>query len=94
MTPTLVIAFVWDAILQIASRFIGVFLSMSLSVAHGSGGRIEGKVSDPKGASIVGAAITVIDPINDQKFTNYDGTPSPDWITRWPVSTPAETAHS
>jgi hypothetical protein len=46
-----------------------VFLSMSLSVAHGSGGRIEGKVSDPKGASIVGAAITVIDPINDQKFT-------------------------
>src|SRR6266478_4099419 len=46
-----------------------VFLSMSLSVAHGSGGRIEGKVSDPKGAGIVGAAITVIDPINDQKFT-------------------------
>ncbi len=46
-----------------------VCLSMSLSVAHGSGGRIEGKVSDPKGAGIVGAAITVIDPINNQKFT-------------------------
>ena len=45
-------------------------------VAHGAGGRIEGKVTDPKGAVVIGAAITVTDPISNQTFaaiTDNDG---------------------
>lgn len=34
-----------------------------------AGGRIEGKVTDSKGASVEGAAVTVTDPVNDQKFS-------------------------
>ena len=44
-------------------------LSISLTVAHGSGGRIEGKVTDPKGAAIAGASVTISDEVNIQKFT-------------------------
>jgi len=36
---------------------------------HSSGGRIEGKITDPKGAAIVGARITVTDDINTQRYT-------------------------
>jgi hypothetical protein len=38
-------------------------------IAYSAGGRIEGKVTDPKGAVIVGAAITVTDPMGNLKFT-------------------------
>jgi hypothetical protein len=34
-----------------------------------AGGRIEGKVTDPKGAAVVGAAVTVTDPETNQTFT-------------------------
>ena len=38
-------------------------------VAGASGGRIEGKVTDPKGAAIVGAAITIIEEATGQSYT-------------------------
>jgi hypothetical protein len=37
-------------------------------IVHGAGGRMEGKVTDPKGAAVSGAAITVSDPISNQTF--------------------------
>src|SRR5262245_49799110 len=44
-------------------------LSLIFAVTHASGGTIEGRVTDPKGAVVVGAAITVTDPLNNQTFT-------------------------
>jgi hypothetical protein len=38
-------------------------------VVLGAGGRIEGKITDAKGAPIAGATITVTDPANNQTFT-------------------------
>ncbi len=38
-------------------------------LVRASGGRIEGKVTDPKGAAVVGAAVTVTDPETNQTFT-------------------------
>jgi hypothetical protein len=38
-------------------------------IVSASGGRIEGKVTDPKGAAVVGAAVTVVDPETNQTFT-------------------------
>lgn len=38
-------------------------------VAHSAGGSIEGKVTDPKGAAVVGASVTVSDEANSQRFT-------------------------
>ncbi|MDX6531654.1 MAG: hypothetical protein QOH41_3944 [Blastocatellia bacterium] len=43
-------------------------LAMPLTTAQGAGGSIEGKVTDPKGASVVGARITVTDPATGQEF--------------------------
>jgi hypothetical protein len=40
-----------------------------LIVAHGAGGRIEGKVTDPKGAAVVGASVTITDDANNRRFT-------------------------
>ena len=40
----------------------------ALVVTYGAGGEITGKVTDPKGAAVVGATITVIDS-SDKKFT-------------------------
>lgn len=45
----------------------GLFLPSFTTWA--AGGRIEGKITDPKGAAIVGARITVSDPANNQTFT-------------------------
>jgi hypothetical protein len=45
---------------------IALFLAstaLPLIVVHGAGGRIEGKVTDPKGAVIVGATVTVTNPV-------------------------------
>jgi hypothetical protein len=44
------------------------FVATPLLVVHGAGGRIEGKVSDPKGAAVVGAAVTVTDEINNRRY--------------------------
>lgn len=44
-------------------------LTLPAAVVHSAGGRIEGKVTDTKGAAVVGAAVTVTDPISNQKFT-------------------------
>jgi hypothetical protein len=44
-------------------------LAMPPMIVHSAGGLIEGKVTDPKGASVVGARVTVTDPATDQKFT-------------------------
>lgn len=40
-----------------------------LARVSGAGGRIEGRVTDPKGAIVVGATVTVTDPITNQSFT-------------------------
>ncbi len=44
-------------------------LATPLLIVHSAGGRIEGKVTDPKGAVIVGATVIVTDPITNQTFT-------------------------
>ncbi|MDX6382920.1 MAG: hypothetical protein QOK48_493, partial [Blastocatellia bacterium] len=44
-------------------------LAMPAMIVHSAGGRIEGRVTDPKGAVVVGATVTVIDPATDQKLT-------------------------
>lgn len=44
-------------------------LTVSLIVAHSAGGGIEGKVTDPKGAVVVGASVTISDEEGQQKFT-------------------------
>jgi Carboxypeptidase regulatory-like domain/Peptidase family M1 domain len=44
-------------------------VSVPWFAAHAAGGRIEGKVTDPKGAIVVGAAVTVTDTDTNQTFT-------------------------
>lgn len=44
-------------------------LIFPLFLVRASGGRIAGKVTDPKGAAVVGAAVTVTDPETNQTFT-------------------------
>ena len=48
---------------------LATLLSTSLFVAHAAGGRIEGKVIDPKGAAIPAAAVTITNQITKQDFT-------------------------
>ena len=43
--------------------------TLSLNVVQAAGGRIEGRVTDPKGATVAGAAITATDPLNNQNFS-------------------------
>ena len=43
-------------------------LTPPLVLVHGAGGRIEGRITDPKGAVIVGATVSVTDPITSQSF--------------------------
>jgi len=45
-----------------------VLLALPLIIAHGAGGRIEGRVTDPKGAAVAGAIVTVTDPVSNQNF--------------------------
>jgi hypothetical protein len=45
------------------------FLATPLVIVFGAGGRIEGKVTDPKGAIVVGATVTVTDPATNKTFT-------------------------
>src|SRR5260370_23345390 len=44
------------------------FAALPFVAAHGAGGRIEGKVTDPKGAVVSGATVTVTDPVSNQTF--------------------------
>jgi hypothetical protein len=45
----------------IVSLSLGL-LALPLTIAHSAGGRIEGKVTNPKGAVVVGATVTVTNP--------------------------------
>ena len=44
-------------------------LAIPLAIVHSAGGRIEGKVVDPKGAIVAGATVTVTDPATNQTYT-------------------------
>lgn len=44
-------------------------LSIPLFVAYGAGGRIEGKIADPKGAAITAATVTITNQTTGQDFT-------------------------
>ena len=46
-----------------------IVLSVPFLVAGAAGGRIEGKISDPKGAAIPGATVTATNQTNNQDFT-------------------------
>jgi hypothetical protein len=51
---------------------IAILLTMLMAPfvrAHGAGGHIEGKVTDPKGAIVVGATVTLTDSSTSQVFT-------------------------
>ena len=45
------------------------FIALPFAVVHGAGGRIEGKVTDQKGAVVSGAAVTVTDPVSNKTFS-------------------------
>jgi Carboxypeptidase regulatory-like domain/Peptidase family M1 domain len=45
-----------------------VFVALSLSLARAAGGSVEGKVTDPKGAVVVGAAVTLAHTETNQTF--------------------------
>jgi hypothetical protein len=57
--------FVWTALFAAVITLV----VLPLTLVDAAGGRIEGRVTDPKGAVVVGAAITVTDPISNQTFT-------------------------
>ena len=42
---------------------------LPLSIANAAGGRLAGKVTDPKGATVAGATVTLTDPLTNQTFT-------------------------
>lgn len=44
-------------------------LSIPLLIAYAAGGRIEGKITDPKGAAVANAAVTVTNEATKQEFT-------------------------
>ncbi|HEX3249814.1 MAG TPA: carboxypeptidase regulatory-like domain-containing protein [Pyrinomonadaceae bacterium] len=53
---------------ELSLLLLAVLLSTSFFTAHAAGGRVEGKVTDPKGAAIPGAAVTVTNQITKQDF--------------------------
>ena len=55
--------------LPITMLVVLAVLMLPLFLVRAAGGRIEGKITDPKGAAIVGAAIRGTDPANNQTFT-------------------------
>ena len=55
-------------LLAFAVILVLAVLAIPATVVWSAGGRIEGKVTDPKGAAVAGATITVTDPTSDQSF--------------------------
>jgi hypothetical protein len=49
--------------------FSAFLFALPLITVHGAGGRIEGKITDPKGAIVVGAAVTVTETDTNQTHT-------------------------
>src|SRR6478672_3974698 len=54
---------------RLTPLLLAVLLSIPLFVVHGAGGRIEGKVTDPKGGAIPGATVKVTNQTTKQDFT-------------------------
>ena len=54
---------------RLALVLLTVLISIPLFVVHSAGGRIEGKVTDPKGAAVSGATVTVTNQTTKQDFT-------------------------
>ena len=46
-----------------------ILLSTTFFIAHAAGGRIEGKVTDPKGAAMPAASVTITNQVTKQDFT-------------------------
>jgi hypothetical protein len=59
--------------MKLTKRFtfilLAALISIPLLVVHGAGGRIEGKITDPKGAAIAGATVTVTNKTTNQTFS-------------------------
>ena len=53
---------------RFAFILLATLLSIPLFVAYAAGGRLEGKVTDPKGAAIPGATVTVVNQTTKQEF--------------------------
>ncbi|HEV8204384.1 MAG TPA: carboxypeptidase regulatory-like domain-containing protein [Pyrinomonadaceae bacterium] len=54
---------------RLSLLLLATILSIPLLIAHAAGGRIEGKITDPKGAAIFGATVTVTNQVTKQDFT-------------------------
>jgi hypothetical protein len=54
---------------RISLLLLATVLSIPLLIAHAAGGRIEGKITDPKGAAIPAATVTVTNQATKQDFT-------------------------
>lgn len=54
---------------RVAFILLAALVAIPLFVAYAAGGRIEGKVTDPKGAAIPGATVTVTNQTTKQEFT-------------------------
>jgi hypothetical protein len=68
-----------------------ILLSTTFFIAHAAGGRIEGKVTDPKGAAIPAATVTITNQTTKQDFTTvtdgqgkykFEGLPAGTYIVR------------
>jgi hypothetical protein len=56
---------------QTRAILVGLILlgtMLALPIAHSAGGRIEGKITDPKGAIVVGATVTATDTATNQTY--------------------------
>ena len=54
---------------KLSLLLITAVLSIPFLVTYAAGGRIEGKITDPKGAAIPGATVTVTNQATNQEFT-------------------------
>ncbi len=54
---------------RLSLLLVATVLSIPFLIAHAAGGRIEGKITDPKGAAISGATVTITNQVTKQDFT-------------------------
>ena len=54
---------------RLSLLLVAIVLAIPFMIAYAAGGRIEGKITDPKGAAISGAAVTVTNQVTKQDFT-------------------------